>query len=381
MVVLVAAGAIGMLIYESTHQDVTLAQFEDPQHEQIIICIVAGVFGGVASIITIIQIIHHWRNWVHAPSQRRVIRILALVPVYGILAFLSCIFLDVELYFQAIIDCYESYVVYCFVILLTKYLGGHNGVAKTVESKGTLKWVWPLNYCFKPAIANERWVWWIKWSVLQYCWVAVACAFATLVTNVCGVYKDGVFAVDDGYLWVTVAINISQCVALYALVWLYQATKQELRPFHPVAKFLAVKALVFFTFWQSVLISGLAYINILHDQTCDTNVDPSCHGNPQGFTVTEEKVLLENVLICVEVFCFAIAHHWVFSFNTYKDGTYEKLMRARALAYEPETRQNIKDPVFQLENGGAMENTHTDGVEMISRPDMHRSSSHSGHAL
>lgn len=224
VVVLVAAGAIGMLIYESTHDNVTLAQFEDPQHEQIIICIVAGVFGGIASIITIIQIIHHWQNWVHAPSQRRVIRILALVPVYGILSFLSCIFLDVELYFQAMIDCYEAYVVYCFLILLTKYLGGHKGVAQTVASKGTLKWVFPLNYCFKPAAANERWVWWIKWSVLQYCWVAVACAFATLITNVCGVYRDGVFSVTDGYLWVTVAINISQCIALYVSIILLAST-------------------------------------------------------------------------------------------------------------------------------------------------------------
>jgi len=90
---------------------------KDPIHAQIIIIIVSGVFACTTSMITTIQIYHHWNNWVHPPSQRRVLRILFLVPVYGILGWLSCIFLSVELYFAATISCYEAYTVYCFLIM------------------------------------------------------------------------------------------------------------------------------------------------------------------------------------------------------------------------------------------------------------------------
>lgn len=132
-----------MLIYESVNGTVNFKQFEDPEHEQIIIIIVAGVFAGVASILTTVQIYHHWTNWVHPPSQNRVIRILGLVPVYGILSWLCCIFLSAEVYLNAIITCYEAYVVYCFLILLTKYMGGHAGVSEIVRTKGQLPWLFP----------------------------------------------------------------------------------------------------------------------------------------------------------------------------------------------------------------------------------------------
>jgi hypothetical protein len=105
-------------------------------------------------------------------------------------------------------------------------------------------------------------------------------------------------------------------------------TKNELKPFKPLPKFLVIKLIVFFIFWQSVLMSGLAAVHVLRNTSCDLS-DNDCNGSTTGFTVDQEKVLLENVLICVEMFFFSIAHHWIFSWKPYADGSLPALMESR----------------------------------------------------
>jgi hypothetical protein len=52
------------------------------------------------------------------------------------------------------------------------------------------------------------------------------------------------------HLWTALAITISVTVAMYAIFQLYFAFKEELAPYSPVRGLIAVKAVVFFTFWQ-----------------------------------------------------------------------------------------------------------------------------------
>ena len=56
-----------------------------------------------------------------------------------------------------------------------------------------------------------------------------------------------------------------------------------------------------------------------------------CNGSTTGFTIEEEKILLENILVCVEMFFFAIAHHWIFSWKPYANNRFKILMEARYL--------------------------------------------------
>ena len=100
---------------------------------------IGGLFSFLACVLSYIQIKAHYAHWVHPPSQRCVVRILFMVPVYSISAWLSLTFIKYSLYIDFIRMCYEAFVIYTFMILLTKYLGGHNGVVEWMKTKSATR--------------------------------------------------------------------------------------------------------------------------------------------------------------------------------------------------------------------------------------------------
>ena len=127
-----------------------------------------------------------------------------------------------------------------------------------------------------------------------------------IVLEANGLYDEGHFRVDRGYLYVTFLLNVSISYAFYYLVLFYLALGEHLAPYHPIPKFLCIKAVLFLSFWQSVLIAFLAKLNIIHDvgQWTQRNVATG----------------IQNSLICMEMCLAAIAHQYAFPSDIYKDG-------------------------------------------------------------
>jgi hypothetical protein len=130
-----------------------------------------------------------------------------------------------------------------------------------------------------------------------------------MILEIYGLYKEGDFTPRGGYLYICIITNLSQCWALYCLVFFYYATKNELGPIRPVGKFMAVKAVVFFTWWQSLGISMLFQMGLI----------PHYAAIDDGKEWTSEAVAkgLQDYLICIEMFVAAIVHTFVFPHTDY----------------------------------------------------------------
>ena len=98
-------------------------------------------------------------------------------------------------------------------------------------------------------------------------------------------------------------------MALFSLVLFYAATKDLLSPHRPVLKFFVVKAVIFFAFWQSMVLSfgeKLGYVGGTH--YCD-------------ISAAEIALCWQNFLICNEMLLAAIGMYYAFTYKIYMNST------------------------------------------------------------
>ena len=100
------------------------------------------------------------------------------------------------------------------------------------------------------------------------------------------------------YIYITLVNNCSQMWAMYSLVMFYYSTREELEPWRPVGKFVCVKLVVFFTWWQSLVIAILFKLGLIHDIG---SPEGDGFGERDAWSGSDVAKGLQNWLICVEV--------------------------------------------------------------------------------
>ena len=140
-------------------------------------------------------------------------------------------------------------------------------------------------------------------AFLRFVLIKPLCAIIAIVLNNFGLYGDGEWSFDRAYVYLLFIENLSVTVSMYFLVLFYQATHAELEPHKPLGKFLVIKAVLFLSFWQSCLLSGMEYFHFLPDI--------------EGLTTTEQEYVLEDFLICCEMFLISVAHIFVFGYSEF----------------------------------------------------------------
>ena len=263
--------------------------------------------------ITLKLIFDHFTHWNQPKIQKYVVRIIWMVPLYSIESWMALRFKAWALHFETIRECYEAYVIFSFLYYLIALLGEEAQLISILKEKpeDLGHHQFPVNLCMSPWIMGHELLHKCKVGVLQYVVIKNLLAVTIFILASLNLYEEGAFRLDKGYVYIAAITNISQLWALYSLILFYIVTKEELSPWRPLGKFLCVKGVVFFTFFQSILINVAASLtrNIRELQGSDDSKD--------NWTESEVAKGLQDYLICIEMFIFAIAFNFAFTHKDY----------------------------------------------------------------
>eukprot|EP00045_Choanoeca_perplexa_P006893 m.60115 g.60115 ORF g.60115 m.60115 type:complete len:424 (-) comp13836_c0_seq5:535-1806(-) len=276
----------------------------------------AGVFALLSLVITCHQIYKHLYYWSKPEYQKWIVRILFMVPVYAFASWLSLKFFDSSVYFDAVRNCYEAFVIYSFLSLCFAYLGGEAAVVHALTGRFHKPKVLTLTCCVKPFPYNITFLRLCKKCVLQFCFIKPATSLVTIILESYGLFSEGDLSPNRGFLYCAILYNFSIFLAMMSLLWFYQATSDLLAPHKPVLKFLIVKSVIFLAFWQGM---GLSIVESLGYFENEDKAEPG-----------ELSAAYQNFFICVEMFFVAILHLKAFSVEPFKQDS-DALSRGHAL--------------------------------------------------
>ncbi|KAF9788384.1 DUF300-domain-containing protein [Thelephora terrestris] len=273
---------------------------------------IAGGCAILTLLISIVTVLKHCRNYTNPPQQRQILRILYMPPIYGIVSFFSYRFFRQYTYFELVQVVYEAVTISAFVLLLIEYVAstasGHE-VDKAMARKEKTALPIPL-CCMRYRPTKPYFMFTIKWSVLQYVIVRPAASIAGAICQYYGVLcptlsRSPYYA----YLYLAIVDFISITVALYGLFVFYGLTKDELKDKRPLAKFLAIKLIVFLTFYQAFVFAMLEG-HVIHATQYWTEYNIA-----DGLTA---------LATCIEMVFFAALMMWAYPWTEYVEPGREK---------------------------------------------------------
>ncbi|RFU27050.1 hypothetical protein B7463_g9281, partial [Scytalidium lignicola] len=264
--------------------------------------------------------------WMHAlhytkpTEQRHIIRILFMIPVYAAASFLSIYYYWHATYFEVISDCYEAFAIASFFALLCHYIAPNLHEQKDYFRGITPKeWVMPINWLAKccggrdgrggPWRTPRSGLTWfnIIWSgIYQYCFIRVTMTITAVVTQYFGKYCESSNSPLFAHIWVLAIESIAVTIAMYCVIQFYIQVRFDLAPYKPFLKVVAIKLVIFLSFWQSFVIS------IMTSPTLNIIVPTKTIAYP------DIKVGIPSLLLCIEMAIFAVLHLFAFPWRPYK---------------------------------------------------------------
>ncbi|KAJ8457564.1 hypothetical protein ONZ45_g18264 [Pleurotus djamor] len=255
------------------------------------------------------------KNYRKPGLQRMVVRIMLMVPIYGVSSFISLVSLEAAVIIDAVRDVYEAFVIYCFFVLLLLYLGGERSLLILLHGRPPKEPIFPVSLFRREIDVSDPYTFlFLKRGILQYVQVKPLLALATVILKALGKFNEGDFRIDSGYLYISIIYNTSICLALYCLAMFWLVVSDDLKPFRPVPKFLCVKGILFFSFWQAIGISILVSAGAIKKLGPYTDAEHISLG-------------LTDTLICIEMPFFAVAHMFAFSHTDFIDNTHSYVAR------------------------------------------------------
>ncbi|KAF8060857.1 organic solute transporter Ostalpha-domain-containing protein [Lyophyllum atratum] len=266
---------------------------------------IAGGCACLTLIISLISVLRHCRSYTNPREQRQILRILYMPPVYAIISFFSYRFFRHYTYYSFIEVAYEAVTLSAFLLLLIEYVAAtasgrkaENAIAR--KDKRPL----PIPFCFwryRPTKAYFMYT--VKWSVLQYVIIRPLASIAGIVCEKYGVLCESAgFSVHYASVYLEAIDFVSISIALYGLLVFYGLTADELKGRRPLAKFLCIKLIVMFTFYQAFVFGALEG-RVIHETAY--------------WTATNISDGLNALAICIEMVFFSALMLWAYNAAEY----------------------------------------------------------------
>ncbi|KAK9446698.1 organic solute transporter Ostalpha-domain-containing protein [Limtongia smithiae] len=270
---------------------------------------VTGIFALSASVISLISIYMHAKNYRKPLLQRFVVRIQFLIPIYSFACWVGLAAPRLALFIDPIRDVYEAFVIYQFFWLLTNFLGGERNLIITMYGHPSREHIFPpLRKCLpKIDISDPHTFLAIKRGILQYAWIKPVLAILAFFMKAIGIYREGYISFSSGHFWLAIFYNFSVSGSLYCLALFWMCLGSLLHPFRPVPKFLCIKLILVASYWQGFVLSLMVLFGIIRDV---------------GYYSPHDVAhVVQNSLMCVEMLFFAIGHWYAFSWKDYEDNS------------------------------------------------------------
>ncbi|GLB36716.1 putative DUF300-domain-containing protein [Lyophyllum shimeji] len=267
---------------------------------------IAGGCACLTVIISIVSVLRHCRSYTNPLEQRQILRILYMPPVYAIISFFSYRFFRHYTYYSFVEVAYEAVTLSAFLLLLIEYVAAtasgrkaENAIAR--KDKRPL----PIPFCcwrYRPTKAYFMYT--VKWSVLQYVIIRPLVSIAGIICEKYEVLCEAAgFNIHFANAYLECIDFISISIALYGLLMFYGLTADELKGRRPLAKFLCIKLIVMFTFYQAFV------FKILQGRVIKAT---------RYWTETSISNGLNALAICIEMVFFAALMMWAYTPAEYK---------------------------------------------------------------
>lgn len=277
--------------------------------------LVAGAFVVLCVLLAAYQVSEHYAGYVQPELQRYVIRILLMVPIYAVDSFFMLLRPESARYLDAVRMFYEAFALQSFVWFLLAYLQqqarqSFTTYEEVLEAKGgQQEHLWPFKWVLRPWIMGAGFLRKVKRGVMNYVIIRPITTLLAFLLQSIGKLHEGNLSPAYAYFWLSTANAVSQLWALYCLVILYKASREDLAGIKPFLKFACIKSVIFLTYWQGIAVAALVELGFI----------AAWFGVEEGDSVEKLTTRLQSFIICVEMFFAAIVHCFAFGAEEYRD--------------------------------------------------------------
>jgi hypothetical protein len=196
-------------------------------------------------------------------------------------------------------------VIYTFFTLLTNTLGGERDIIISTSGRSPKSHLFPFNYCCPKVDISDPYTFLaIKRGILQYTWIKPILCLIEIILETNGSLHQNKIGLKSGYMWVGITYNISISISLYSLALFWYLLLEDLEPYRPLPKFLCIKSVIFFSYWQGFLLAILVWLGIIPESSSSSGSNNIARA-------------IQNSLMCVEMVFFAVGNWYAFSYQDY----------------------------------------------------------------